>query len=48
MYFSKEFPIPDIPNEPCLLLCLHTSFLVLAFFYDTFDAPDLTPESLYN
>ena len=48
MYFSNEFPVPDIPNEPCLLLCPHMTFLALAFLYDAFAVPDLTPESLYN
>jgi hypothetical protein len=48
MYFSNEFPVPDIPNEPCLLLCPHMTFLALAFLYDAFAVPDLTPESLYS
>jgi len=47
-YSSNKFPIPDISNEPCLLLCPHTTFLSLAFLYDAFAAPNLTPKSFYN
>lgn len=36
MYFSKEFPVQDIPNEMCLLLCLHMTFLALVFLHDAF------------
>ncbi|OCK73115.1 hypothetical protein K432DRAFT_430744 [Lepidopterella palustris CBS 459.81] len=45
---ANEIPVPDIPNEPCLLLCPHTTFLSLAFLYNAFAAPDLTPERFYN
>ena len=38
----NEIPIPDIPNEPCLLLCPHTTFLSLAFLFDAFAVTDLT------
>ena len=45
---SNEFPIPDIPNEPCLLLCPHVTFLSLAFLRDAFDVPGLTPSQVYG
>ena len=45
---SNEIPIPDIPNEPCLLLCPHTTFLSLAFLFDAFAVTDLTPTTLYS
>ena len=28
---SNEFGIPDVPNEPCLLLCPHKTLLTLIF-----------------
>ena len=45
---SNEFPIPDIPDEPCLLLCRHVIFLSLAFLRDAFDVPGLTPSHVYS
>jgi len=45
---TNEIPIPDIPNEPCLLLCPHTSFLSLAFLSNAFAVTDLTPATLYS
>lgn len=45
---SNEIPIPDIPNEACLLLCPHTTFLSLAFLFDAFAVTDLTPSRLYS
>ena len=45
---SNEIPIPDIPNEPCLLLCPHTTFLSLAFLSNAFAVTDLTAAALYS
>jgi len=45
---ANEIPIPDIPNEACLLLCPHTTFLSLAFLFDAFAVTDLTPSRLYS
>ena len=45
----NTFGIPDVPSEPCLLLCPQTSLLALAFADDAFAAPDLTsPEKLFR
>ena len=46
--YSNEIPIPDILNEPCLLLCPHTTFLSLAFLSSAFAVTDLTPATLYS
>jgi len=45
---TNEIPIPDILNEPCLLLCPHTTFLSLAFLSSAFAVTDLTPATLYS
>ena len=45
---SNKIPILDIPNEPCLLLYLYTTFLSLAFLFDTFAVTDLTARTLYS
>jgi hypothetical protein len=45
---SNEIPIPNIPNEPCLLLYPHTTFLSLAFLSNTFTVTELTPTTLYS
>ncbi|MCJ1473139.1 hypothetical protein MMC13_001790 [Lambiella insularis] len=39
---ANTFGIPDVPSEPCLLLCSQISFLTLAFADDAFAAHDLT------
>ena len=39
---SNEFGIPDVPNEPCLLLCPHITLLALIFADHAFAAPELT------
>ena len=45
----NEFGIPDVPNEPCLLLCPHITMLALLFSDQAFAAPSLTsPEQLYR
>lgn len=45
----NEFGIPDVPNEPCLLLCPHISILALLFADQAFAAPGLTsPEQLFR
>ena len=45
----NEFGIPDVPNEPCLLLCPHITLLALFFADQAFAAPSLTsPEHLYR
>ena len=45
----NEFGIPDIPNEPCLLLCPHITMLALLFADQAFSAPSLTlPEHLFR
>ncbi len=38
----NEFGIPDVPNEPCLLLCPHITMLALLFADQAFAAPSLT------
>ncbi|KAK4551680.1 hypothetical protein LTR86_010967 [Recurvomyces mirabilis] len=43
----NTFPVPDIPLEPCLLLCPQTMLLSLLFADDAFAVPDLKPEDLY-
>jgi len=45
----NEFGIPDVPNEPCLLLCPHITMLALLFADQAFAAPSLTsPEDLFR
>ena len=44
----NEFGIPDVPNEPCLLLCPHITMLALLFADQAFAASSLTsPEQLF-
>ena len=38
----NTFGIPEIPSEPCLLLCPHVPLFGLAFDDEVFAAPDLT------
>ncbi len=38
----NEFGIPDVPNEPCLLLCPQVTMLALLFADQAFAAPSLT------
>ena len=39
----------DMPSEPCLLLCLQTTFLALAFADQAFKAPGLTsPDTVFK
>ena len=38
----NEFGIPDVPNEPCLLLCPHITMLALIFADQAFAVPELT------
>lgn len=38
----NEFGIPDVPNEPCLLLCPHITMLALIFADEAFAVPELT------
>ncbi|KAL8626100.1 hypothetical protein Q9189_008220 [Teloschistes chrysophthalmus] len=46
---ANEFGIPDVPNEPCLLLCPHITMLALLFADQAFAAPSLTsPEQLFR
>ena len=46
---SNEFGIPDVPNEPCLLLCPHITLLALIFADHAFAASELTsPEHLFR
>ncbi len=46
---SNEFGIPDVPNEPCLLLCPHITMLALLFADQAFAASSLTsPEHLFR
>ncbi|KAI4213155.1 MAG: hypothetical protein L6R36_009463 [Xanthoria steineri] len=46
---ANEFGIPDVPNEPCLLLCPHITMLALLFADHAFAAPSLTlPEQLFR
>ena len=45
----NEFGIPDVPNEPCLLLCPHITALALFFADQAFAVPFLTsPEQLFR
>ncbi len=45
----NEFGIPDVPNEPCLLLCPHITMLALLFADQAFAASSLTsPEHLFR
>jgi len=45
----NEFGIPDVPNEPCLLLCPHVTMLALLFADQSFVASSLTsPEQLFR
>ena len=49
MPHRNTFGIPDIPAEPCLLLCSQMTFLALAFADKAFKAPDLTcAENLFK
>ena len=45
----NTFGIPEVPSEPCLLLCPHVMLLSLAFADGAFAAPDLTgPKELFQ
>ena len=45
----NTFGIPDVPSEPCLLLCPQTTFLGLAFRDRAFAAPAITsPDQLFR
>jgi hypothetical protein len=45
----NEFGIPDVPNEPCLLLCPHITMLALLFADQAFAALSLTsPKQLFR
>ena len=45
----NTFGIPEVPSEPCLLLCPHVMLLSLVFADDAFAAPGLTgPEQLFR
>lgn len=45
---KNKFRIPDVLNEPCLLLCPHITMLALLFTDQALTAPSLTlPEQLY-
>ena len=45
----NEFGIPDIPNEPCLLLCPQITMLALLFVDQAFAVSSLTsPEQLFR
>lgn len=45
----NTFGIPDVPSEPCLLLCPQVMLLSLVFADQAFDAPGLTgPEQLFR
>ena len=47
MIRRNTIPIPEVPSEPCLLLCPHIMLLSLAFADEAFAAPALTgPEEL--
>ena len=47
--FRNTFPIPDIPSEPCLLLCPQILLLSLVFADEAFAAPGLDgPEQLFQ
>ncbi|KAK4551279.1 hypothetical protein LTR86_011254 [Recurvomyces mirabilis] len=43
----NTFPVPDIPREPCLLLCPQTMLLSLLFADNAIAVPDLKPKDLY-
>lgn len=46
---KNEFGIPDVPNEPCLLLCPHITMFALLFADRVFAPPSLTsPEQLFR
>nr|POE75084.1 hypothetical protein CFP56_78196 [Quercus suber] len=44
----NTFPVPDIPSEPCLLLCPQTVLLGLLFADDAFAVPDFSPAQLFT
>ena len=44
----NTFAVPDIPSEPCLLLCPQTMLLGLLFADDAFAVPDFSPEELFK
>jgi len=45
----NELGIPDVPNEPCLLLCPRITKLALLFADQAFAAPSLTsPKHLFR
>ena len=48
MLYRNTFGIPDIPSEPCLILCPHSTFLALAFADRAFKAPDLTMKNIFE
>ena len=49
MSCRNTFGIPEVPSEPCLLLCPHVMLLSLAFADGAFAAPDLTePKQLFD
>lgn len=41
----NEFGIPDVPNEPCLLLCPHITMLALIFADQAFAVPEALADS---
>ena len=46
---SNTFGIPDVPSEPCLILCPQPTFLGLAFGDRAFAAPAIQkPEQLFQ
>ncbi|KAK0261952.1 hypothetical protein LTR35_017781 [Friedmanniomyces endolithicus] len=45
---SNTFPVPDIPREPCLLLCPQTMLLGLLFAGDAVAVPALKPKELFD
>ncbi|CAK4031768.1 C2H2 finger domain-containing [Lecanosticta acicola] len=46
---ANTFPVPDIPSEPCLLLCPQIMLLGLIFADEAFAAPSLVgPEQLFS
>ena len=47
--YSNTFGIPDVPSEPCLLLCPQVMLLSLLFADGAFAASGLTgPEQLFR
>ena len=47
--YSNTFSIPDVPSEPCLLLCPQVMLLSLVFTDGAFAASGLTgPEQLFR